>query len=215
MSMFKRFKAGNSSQSPSGEKPRLRGGLTDLQLAAELTENGRWAEALDVLNHILALPGDEEAAIRHLQAIMQDSGALSMDAGKKGRTASGEHVFSAHLALGGDSVPKLLAMRGECIWRLFMAMMERNGDDGPRIVADPEFESLYTMGTTHARLITQVCRDDAQAMFYAGMICMSCQQPSPAIRILQYVLSIDPNHEAAAAALPMAERAAAARGESP
>jgi len=206
------FKDTDSSDVPE-ENGQLNGGPEDLKMANELSTSGRWSEALDVINNILALPDDANPALDRLQAVLADSAPVATDVSFDGKTESGEQLGSVKIRLSGGVLPDLMAMRGQCIWQSIITVMKCHNDDFRAVLADTEFEHLYALGTMHSYLVSILLTEHTEAMYYAGMVCLCCQQPAPAARIFQHVLQLNPQHEQATEALPIAMNAAQAMGE--
>ena len=152
-----------------------------------------WGDALFRINQILDLPDDIDAAEECMKMLIEDKELLRVEERDSGETSDGIHMQTFRANVGGGFLPTLMLWRGQCYLNLLVRVQQRHKEP-KSILEDPEYIALVDKSILHASLADSFFSDSLDVLVFAASLFRVGCQLKRSKKILQFVLSKDPNH---------------------
>lgn len=184
-------------------EPRFKGSLSDMERAYQVAEEGRWDEALEIVNRVLSLPEGEQETVRFLTEAMMDKSKSGMDYKIAGTDASGKTKVKVKLTLRGGMIPELMAFRGECLFKLIegrvRSLIGSNPSSGMKvdIGSDAVLRQLKQEAIQYVVVSTSVFWNHPDNLATAAILCNGLGNFDGAEKLWSRALQLDPRHQLA------------------
>jgi tetratricopeptide (TPR) repeat protein len=185
----------------------LSAGLSDIEKAYQFAEEGKWEDALDVVDQILDIPEDTDTAIGRLRSIIQDEKLVDLKNSPIGKDASGNWVAKMRMMIVGGMIPTIMGFRGQCIVKTLLSMLKKIAPGKEvAVIRDSEFNKVANKGLQHVDICSQLFWDDPDNLAFAGTICHTVGKLDAAIELFERALKLDPRHAIASEAIQMTKQ---------
>jgi tetratricopeptide (TPR) repeat protein len=183
----------------------FKGSPSELKEAYRIANSGKWGEALAIVDRILDMPDDTQAAIKYLKDMMRTGDKLGVDTRIMGSDISGNHLMKSQIYLGGEMIPILMTFRGQCILRHIFDIMEKNKSIDGESIDKSVFGETGNKAVQHIEICAGTLWDTPDCIYYLGAICHTIGKLSAARLCFERTLELDPSNEMASKSLALAK----------
>jgi len=206
-------------------------GVSELERANEFIKNNKWEEALSLIDKILDIPHDEDAAVVYLQEKMKSSdmvcikaipltdndkllNATDLDTGQDVQA-----VGKIKMMIGGGATSQIIQMRGNCLINILspssLILDYDNVVKGKEVSYVPKssnpqdvqkFNDYFNKIFQHLSICTRVFTNDPVILTQLGIICLALYQLDFAEGFLMKSFQLFPNNLGTIQALEMLRR---------
>ena len=192
---------------PTGAE-KLQGRIPDLQEAYRLAEGDDPDGALGILDRLLALPEDTEAAVQRLRALLEQRSPTGLEHKTMGKDAQGNTMVKMRVTLGGGMVPSIMAFRAQCLMNAIVkqAQSEGAGKEGIFRGSGDAMKVLQRKAQHHTIIVGDVLDRDVDNLVSSGALAYTMANMKLAEYFLAKAVAQDPKHETASRMLQMARQ---------
>lgn len=194
-------------QAATAGPQKLQGRIPDLQEAYRLAEAEDPDGALAILDRLLALPEDVDAAAQRVRALLEQRSPTGVEHQTMGKDAQGNTMVKMRVTLGGGMVPSIMAFRAQCLMNAIVKKAQADGaGDGLIRSTASAMKGLQQKAQHHTIVVGEVLDGDVDNLVSSGALAYTMANMKLAEYFLTKAVTIDPKHEMAPRMLQMAKQ---------